>query len=218
MTQTARKLPHALLWAECLALSIGLPLGLWLTGYFRTVLYLTLWVIALTCVLVLRLDPSFDRARFFKKSAITKAELKKILLLFVPLAVALTLFTWYYDPGRFFGFPKERPQLWAMVMVLYPLLSVYPQEIIYRAFFFHRYAAILGQRHAMVWLSAAAFGFAHVMMNNWIAIVFSGLGGVIFGYRYVKNKSLALVSLEHALYGNFVFTVGLGWYFYHGAH
>ena len=41
--------------------------------------------------------------------------------------------------------------------------------------------------------------------------------GLIFASTYAKSKSLALVTIEHGLYGNFLFFIGLGWYFYGGA-
>ncbi len=43
------------------------------------------------------------------------------------------------------------------------------------------------------------------------------VGGWIFASRYRRTRSLFTVSVEHALYGMLVFTVGLGQYFYHGA-
>jgi membrane protease YdiL (CAAX protease family) len=70
---------------------------------------------------------------------------------------------------------------------------------------------------ALVLISGAAFGLAHIVFNNWVAPVLCAVGGVLFAHTYHKTRSLALVCLEHALYGDFVFTVGLGRYFYHGA-
>jgi len=42
-------------------------------------------------------------------------------------------------------------------------------------------------------------------------------GGWLFGGTYRRSRSLGLVCLEHALYGDLIFTVGLGQYFFHGA-
>lgn len=172
---------------------------------------------AVLCVWRLLKDKSFDRRQLWNAAAINRHSLKSVLLLFVPLAGALAIFTWFYVPERFFAFPQERPVLWATVMIFYPILSVIPQELIYRAFIFHRYRPILGAGWKIVAVSAVAFGYAHIMMVNWIAVVFSAIGGIIFSYRYLLHRSTALATLEHALYGNFVFTVGLGWFFYHAA-
>jgi len=39
----------------------------------------------------------------------------------------------------------------------------------------------------------------------------------VFGWRYHKSRSLPLVSLEHALWGDYLFTISIGWFFYSGA-
>ena len=41
-------------------------------------------------------------------------------------------------------------------------------------------------------------------------------GGLFFADTYAKTRSLAAVYFEHALYGCYLFTIGLGFYFYHG--
>ena len=101
-------------------------------------------------------------------------------------------------------------------MVLYPLLSVYPQELFFRAFFFHRYRRLFGQGMATVVASALLFGFVHIVFGNWISILLSSVGGMLFARTYFHSGSLALTCIEHALYGNFIFTIGLGEFFFHG--
>ena len=64
--------------------------------------------------------------------------------------------------------------------------------------------------------SAAAFGFLHVIFRNSLAVSLTFFGGVLFAWRYMETGSLFTSSLEHALYGCWLFTVGLGQYFYHG--
>lgn len=43
------------------------------------------------------------------------------------------------------------------------------------------------------------------------------VGGAFFATRFQRTRSLLTASVEHALYGILVFTIGLGEYFYHGA-
>jgi hypothetical protein len=43
------------------------------------------------------------------------------------------------------------------------------------------------------------------------------VGGVLFGYHHALSRSLLLVSIEHALFGQVMFTVGLGRFFCHGS-
>lgn len=105
-------------------------------------------------------------------------------------------------------------------MILYPVLDVYPQSILYRAFFLQRYVDLapngIAGRWAMILASATASSFLHIIFRNWIAVVLTFFGGILFAWRYVETGSLLTSSVEHALYGCWLFTVGLGEYFYHG--
>jgi len=103
------------------------------------------------------------------------------------------------------------------VMVLYPVLSVYPQAIIYRAFFFARYRPLFPNTALLIAMSAVAFSFAHIIFRNPIALTFTLVGGALFAWRYAETGSLFSSSVEHALYGCWMFTIGLGQYFYKGA-
>jgi membrane protease YdiL (CAAX protease family) len=102
-------------------------------------------------------------------------------------------------------------------MLLYPLVSVYPQELLYRAFFFHRYQPLFGSGWIMLLASACAFGFVHILFANWLAVGLCFVGGLLFAFTYQKSGSLLLTCIDHALFGNFIFTIGLGQFFYHGA-
>jgi hypothetical protein len=44
----------------------------------------------------------------------------------------------------------------------------------------------------------------------------TNMGGVLFSKTWEDTGSLFLVSLEHALYGCWIFTLGLGEWFYEG--
>ena len=101
-------------------------------------------------------------------------------------------------------------------MVLYPVLSVYPQGLLYRAFFFDRYADLFPGKWTMILASAAAFAFMHIVFRNWPAVALTFAGGLLFAVRYAETGSLTTSCFEHALYGCWLFTVGLGQYFYHG--
>ena len=41
-------------------------------------------------------------------------------------------------------------------------------------------------------------------------------GGLLFAHRYRQTRSLLVTSLEHAVLGQWIFTVGLGEYFLAG--
>lgn len=141
---------------------------------------------------------------------------KQVIVRFAVLAPVITAATWMAMPGSFLSFPRERPGIWILVMVLYPLLSVWPQEMVYRTFIFRRYAPLFGARGGCILTSALAFGYMHIIFINSIAVAVSVLGGLLFARNYARNRSLALVSIEHALYGCLIFTVGLGRFFFTG--
>lgn len=97
-------------------------------------------------------------------------------------------------------------------LALYWSLSVVPQELLYRTFFYHRYKSTLSPLLFGV-LNASAFGFAHVIFRNKVAPLLTLGAGFLFAHSYEKHRSLPLVSLEHALYGGLLFALGLGKYF-----
>jgi len=204
------------LLTELFALFILLPLVLL---YFHIIKFFlpVLWVFSYICYNYLKHDKDFDKKNLSRKEAVNTKNLLQIFMIFAVGAALLGICTYYFEHGKWLSFPRTAPVLWAAIMILYPLLSVYPQEIIYRAFFFHRYKRIFNSERISLFASAAAFGFAHIIFSNYIAVTLSAVGGILFGQNYRKNKSLALVSIEHALYGCWIFTIGLGWYFFHGA-
>ncbi len=102
-------------------------------------------------------------------------------------------------------------------MILYPLVSVTAQEVMYRVFFFHRYRVLFaGDPQAGIVLNAVLFSFSHIIFQNVTTLIISFLGGLLFAWRYQSSRSYWALVLEHALYGNLIFTVGLGRYFYTG--
>ncbi len=143
--------------------------------------------------------------------------LKIILQRFAVIAPLVTILVWVTSPEDFLSFPRENPRIWMMVIFLYPLLSVWPQEVLYRALIYKRYAPVFGEGRGYLIASALAFGYMHIIFLNWIAVAMTLAGGFIFADNYRKGRSLALVSIEHALYGCLIFTVGLGRFFYVGA-
>jgi membrane protease YdiL (CAAX protease family) len=82
---------------------------------------------------------------------------------------------------------------------------------------FERYRRLVGNSVLLVVLSAVAFSFAHIIFRNPIAVSFTLTGGLLFDWRYAETGSLLTSSFEHALYGCWMFTIGLGEYFYKGA-
>jgi membrane protease YdiL (CAAX protease family) len=118
-----------------------------------------------------------------------------------------------WDRAHAFALVRERPWLWLLIAVAYPVVSVVPQEVVFRAFFLHRYRGILGGEATGVVGSAVAFGAAHLVLHNWLAVVLTLGGGFLFARTYLRTRSLPATAWEHALYGVGLFTVGLGRFF-----
>jgi uncharacterized protein len=117
-----------------------------------------------------------------------------------------------------FALASERPGRWLKIMTLYPFTSVLAQEFVYRVFFFHRYGPLFSNRWLLIAANALAFGFAHILFRNWIAVAGTLAGGVLFAWRYERTRSFWAVWTEHTLWGWLVFTVGLGIYFFTGVN
>ncbi len=201
---------------EFALLMIGLPL-LMVAVLPMKYLIALIWAAALYCYVIIRIIRHEGMADDWGRAAVNWANLKPILLRFAFCAALMLGMTWYFKPDLLFNFVLEKPYFWLLVMCAYPLLSVIPQEVIFRQFFFMRYSALFPQPVMIVAMSGLTFAFAHILFQNWVAPTLCFIGGVIFALTYQKTRSLLLVCIEHALYGDFMFTVGLGRYFYHGS-
>lgn len=204
--------------AELLVIFVGLPLGYRFSPVKLPALPL-LWLVAGYAWWQLARDKSFEKGRLWNAAPLV-GELRTIVPIFAVVALGVWVGVRLLAPQMEWSFVREHPRLWAVVMVLYPVLSVYPQGILYRAFFLHRYAGLFPEpamgKWALLLASAAAFAFLHIIFRNSIAVVLTFFGGMLFAWRYAQTGSLLTSSVEHALYGCWLFTVGLGEYFYHG--
>lgn len=200
--------------AECFLIFGVLPFILYLLRP-HGMIYIILWVGTILAWRHTRYHGPAKWRELWNFAALTPQAAKSILWRFIPFAIALLLFTWLVIPDALFSLPRRSLYVWAMVMLLYPPLSAVPQEIIFRGYFFRRYRLLFRDQWMSV-ASALAFGWVHVVLQNWVAVVFSIIGGYIFSHTYRKTNSLAAVCFEHALYGCYIFTIGMGFYFYHG--
>ncbi len=172
---------------------------------------------ALYSFVIVRLTDKRSLSEIFKWRAVTWKNLRPILIRFFFACIGMTLFLLWYDPERLFGLLYRRPDFAAALIVAYPIFSALPQELVFCTFFFARYKPFFGEGKWMILASAAIFAYAHILYINPVAPSLSFLGGLIFAMTYAKTRSLALVTIEHGLYGNALFLIGLGWYFYSGS-
>ena len=186
-----------------------------LAVYARALALPVLFVAAWVCLAVLWRDPTFQRDELWRREQLwtwLRGPLALALLVGTLLAVGVFL----VEPAHLFDLPRDSPWRWLAVMLLYPVLSVVPQELVFRTFFFHRYGRLFGGRWVAMAASAVAFSWAHIVLANGLAIALTLLGGWLFARTYLRTRSLVATAVEHAAYGCLLFTVGLGRWFVTG--
>lgn len=211
MSRDAEPARRRYLWGELLGLFIGLPL----LFAFKSDELPELPVLGAVTLLVtayLWRDVGFDPQRFWSWRP-HRAALRRVLLRFVLLAPLLVLGTVLLDPVRLWALPRERPGFWLFVVALYPFLSAYPQEVLYRGFFFHRYGELFADRRLLLAANVLLFAFLHVIYHNGVAVLLTLVGGALFARTYERTGSILVVSVEHTLYGIVLFTAGYDRYF-----
>ena len=145
-----------------------------------------------------------------KKNLPWKSFWRRILVTFIVVAIITTVYMWFQDKDALFYVPFNKPGLYIAILLFYTFLSVWPQEIIYRTFFFERYDVLFENKKLFIFINAIVFSLAHLFFRNSLVLVLTFVGGIIFGYTYLKFRSTTAVSIEHAIYGNWLFTVGMG--------
>ncbi len=200
---------------ECAFLFAALPLLLTFFPTTRGEKAFGLWGVAAYGALILTRMPGFSWRVEWRGVPLSAYEFLLIAARLAASTLGIVLLTRLLMPERILSFPLQRPGMWLIVMLLYPLLSALPQELLFRSFFFRRYAPLF-PGNWMLAASAAAFGFVHIMFHNAVAPLLSALCGFFLASSYQRHASLGRVALEHALYGDMVFTIGLGVYFIFG--
>lgn len=197
-------------WIEFAVLFLVLP-GCYVAGWRPLPVMAMLTIAGGYCATRLILDPTFDRAPFR-----TRVQTHDLWLPWLASIMVLAPFVWWVYPDRWMELPLRHPRIWVLVMILYPLLSVVSQEIVYRVFFFHRFAPLFRSERATLIASSLLFGLHHALFGNILAVALSTLGGFKFAHTYRRTGSLWTACIEHALYGCAIFTLGLGRFFYAG--
>ncbi len=126
------------------------------------------------------------------------------------IAILTSVFVWFTDREMFFEVVINKPLLWLVILIVYSLFSVYPQELVYRTLYFQRYEQLFKSKKLFIFINAVVFSLAHTMFRNPLVHIITFLGGILFALTYNKTKSTLLVSIEHAIYGSWLFTVGMG--------
>jgi membrane protease YdiL (CAAX protease family) len=135
---------------------------------------------------------------------------KETLLKFLIIACLTSLFVWFTNKQMLFEVVINKPIMWIIFLLVYCFFSVYPQELLYRTFFFKRYKNLFKNESLFLFLNAILFSLAHMFFKNSLVIIITFFGGLLFAFTFNNTKSTLLVSIEHAIYGSWLFTVGMG--------
>lgn len=207
---------HIYKWIEQIIIYLMMPIGLYIymddiraltKGMSLVVLFLPAIALILLAILKFKYQMSYKRMLYIGS---WRQEWKSVLILFLIAVVLISGVTWILMPESFLKFPREKFSWWLIIMFFYPLFSVIPQGIIYRLFFFERYQGLFKNNGMLILFSAGYFCFGHIIFNNLVALAFTMIGGLLFAWRYHRSQSLVISCIEHALYGNFLFTIGIG--------
>jgi len=204
---------HQLRWLECAILFGLLPLIMYLfREQLSTLILPMVTLISIVCVTLLYRDKRFKRFRLTNHTGF-KLNIKRVFLFFSLLVLISFLIYVLFFQLPPFNFVLNGTSSWLMLILLYPIFSALPQELIFRTFLFHRYKRIIPNKHHRMLLSSFCFGLAHLMYGNLVAVGLSMAAGYCFCITYAVSRSTLLVALEHSLWGVWIFTLGLGSYF-----
>ena len=120
------------------------------------------------------------------------------------------VFMFHYHPDKLFIVAKKNIGLLVGISIFYSVFSVYPQEFLYRSFFYKRYHELFNQKWILLITNALLFSFAHIVFLNALVLAITFIGGVVFSLTYQKTGSVMQTSVEHAIYGCWIFAVGMG--------
>ena len=173
-----------------------------------TIVFLTLYLVFILSLAILYFDKTFLLVSLKKKID------WKFVSIFTVLFICLGfIYVLLIDKNLLFIFPKTNFKLWLVVIFFYPFLSVIPQEIIYRVFFFQRYFLKNNNFNFLIVLNMFVFSYGHLVFNNIHAILITAIVSPVFTFAYLKKSFLTCVVI-HSLGGQIIFTLGLGKYFY----
>ena len=151
------------------------------------------------------------KALFFKRNFIKPPYFWKTtsfrLLIVIISSLAYMLFT---NKDLLFISILTQPILWIKMIFVYTLFSVIPQEYVYRALYFHRYKDLFKSPNTFFLVNALVFSLGHLMFQSSLVLIITFIGGLLFASTYQKTKSIFWVSIEHLIYGGWLFTVGMG--------
>lgn len=170
-------------------------------------------LIVFTFVLMISIRFNYLEKKWYKLPVLEKRYNLKMVAIYLGTFFFLTAYIYFILGEKPFVLVRERPILMLIISIFYPLISAFPQELIYRSFYFERYKSILPPK-ALLLSNMFAFSFLHIIYNNYPALILTLISGFVFTLGYEKRRSLLLVTIEHSILGLIVFLTGMGRFFY----
>lgn len=203
--------PRLWLMAEFAALYIGAPLAIALFLPPQR-MFTALFVFSAAGLLLLWRTGGFRWRNLTHGRRIPWWEVLGIALATLVSGVAILSLA---RPEALFAILRTNPEFLLVIWCFYPILSALPQELIFRPLFFHRYGSLLPEGKGAIAINALIFSFAHLMYWSWVVAVMTFIGGWVFARAYLRHGFPAAWIL-HAVAGNILFAVGMGYYFWSG--
>ena len=135
---------------------------------------------------------------------------RQTLLKLLVISMVTVLYMVFVDADNLFVVVLNKPMLWVVILFIYSVFSVYPQELIFRTFFFKRYESLFSSPRLVIFMNAILFSMAHLLFKNTLVLFLTFCGGLLFAWTFMRTRSTILVTIEHAIYGCWLFTVGMG--------
>lgn len=202
ITQLKTKLIVEFLW-----LYIVLPISL----YFDYAIAIKLSLISISfifiCVQMFR-NGAFKTTKL--NPTVKRQFLNILIKRFILVIIILSCYTYYVYPEQFFNVMIDNTKLWIGITLIYGLISVPLQEIVYRTYFFYRFEQLFTNKQLLLVSNALVFSIAHILLKSPLVLLLTCIGGYFFAITYYRFRSTRLVWIEHSLYGFWLFTVGLG--------
>ena len=172
------------------------------------IVFATLYTVFILSLVILYFDKTFLLVSLKKK-----IDWKFVSIFTLSFICLSFIYILLIDKSLLFYLPKTNLQLWLVVIFVYPFLSVIPQEVVYRVYFFQRYFPKNNNFFFLIILNLIVFSYGHIVFNNFHAILITAIVSPIFTFAYLRKSFLTCVVL-HSLGGQVIFTLGLGKYFY----
>ena len=199
-------------WVELIVLFVGVPFVLAVCLPPRA-LYPVLTASGVVGIIMLHFTRGFRWHELF--GAFRWGE---ILTLGLATFLVSSLFCLLILPERLWFTLIQAPQVMRWIVIVYPIVQVVPQELVYRALFFERYGNMFSSRKQAIFVNALLFAFGHLMYWHPIVFTASFFGSVIFPHAYFRPRGFIQACALHGIAGTAIFASGLGWLFYSGGN